>query len=106
MCDVDEAVVEAGRRREFDVAGAHDRLRRLLERDDIDVIDVVTGDSGHFELTMAALEVGKHVLVEKPVAHDFRDTLRARDLAAVEEPEDEGRLQRSATARRSGTCAS
>ena len=53
--------------------------RAVLERDDIDVIDVVTGDHGHFELTMAALEAGKHVLVEKPVAHDFRDThARAR----------------------------
>src|SRR6267142_446221 len=36
----------------------------------------------HCDLTMAALKAGKHVLVEKPVAHDFRDTLRARDLAA------------------------
>ncbi len=68
--------------REFGVAEHTTDYRRLLERDDIDVIDVVTGDSGHFELTMAALEAGKHVLVEKPVAHDFRDTLRARDLAA------------------------
>ena len=53
----------------------------MIERDDIDVIDVVTGDHGHFELAMAALEAGKHVLVEKPVAYDFRDTLRARELA-------------------------
>ena len=55
----------------------------MIERDDIDVIDVVTGDEEHFTLTMAALEAGKHVLVEKPVAHDYRDTIRARDLAAA-----------------------
>ena len=29
----------------------------------------------------AALEAGKHVLCEKPVAYDYRDTRRARDLA-------------------------
>jgi predicted dehydrogenase len=81
VCDADAAVAEAAAR-EFDVAEHTTDYRRLLERDDIDVIDVVTGDSGHFDLTMAALEAGKHVLVEKPVAHDFRDTLRARDLAA------------------------
>jgi predicted dehydrogenase len=81
VCDADEAVVEEAAR-EFGVAEHTTDHRRLLERDDIDVIDIVTGDSGHFELTMAALEAGKHVLVEKPVAHDFRDTLRARDLAA------------------------
>jgi predicted dehydrogenase len=57
--------------------------RELLARDDIDVIDVVTRDSDHFELNMAALEAGKHVLSEKPVAHDFRDVRRAADLAAA-----------------------
>ena len=41
---------------------------------------------------MAALEAGKHVLCEKPVAYDFRDTLRAAELADAEGPEDQARL--------------
>jgi predicted dehydrogenase len=56
--------------------------RDLLARDDIAIIDVVTRDSGHFEINMAALEAGKHVLSEKPVAHDFRDVRKAAGLAA------------------------
>jgi predicted dehydrogenase len=58
-----------------------DDYRALLERGDIDVIDIVTGDHEHFQISWAALEAGKHVLCEKPVAHDFRDTLRAAELA-------------------------
>jgi predicted dehydrogenase len=80
VCDADaEAARRAAER--FGVSEHVTDHRRLLERDDIDVVDVVTGDHEHFRLTMEALEAGKHVLVEKPVAHDFRDTLRARDLA-------------------------
>jgi predicted dehydrogenase len=81
VCDVDAERADAAAR-EFGAAESTTDHRRVIERDDVDVIDVVTGDGGHFELTMEALEAGKHVLVEKPVAHDFRDTLRARDLAA------------------------
>ena len=81
VCDRDEGLVKAAADK-FGVAEAATDHRRLIERDDIDVIDVVTGDEEHFTLTMAALEAGKHVLCEKPVAHDYRDTLRARDLAA------------------------
>ena len=54
----------------------------MLDRDDVDIVDVVTGDSAHFEINMAALEAGKHVLSEKPVAHDFRDVGLAAGLAA------------------------
>jgi predicted dehydrogenase len=81
VCDADDAVVEEAAR-QFGVGEHTTDHRRLLERDDIDVIDIVTGDSGHFDLTMEALEAGKHVLVEKPVAHDFRDTLRPRSAAS------------------------
>jgi predicted dehydrogenase len=80
VCDVELALAEKASS-EYGIETATDDYRRLLERDDIDVIDIVTGDRAHTELTLASLEAGKHTLVEKPVAHDFRDTLKARDLA-------------------------
>jgi predicted dehydrogenase len=39
----------------------------LLERDDIDVIDVTAPTSMHEELTVAAAAAGKHIMCEKPV---------------------------------------
>jgi predicted dehydrogenase len=66
---------------EFDIPDAVADARELLRRDDIDLIDVCTPSHTHFELAWSALEAGKHVLCEKPVAYDYRDTQRARDLA-------------------------
>ncbi|GBG07970.1 dehydrogenase [Paenibacillus agaridevorans] len=42
--------------------------RRLLERDDIDVIDIGTPNVSHSEIAIAAAKAGKHVLCEKPLA--------------------------------------
>jgi predicted dehydrogenase len=66
---------------DFDIPDAVADPGELVRRDDIDVIDVCTPSHTHFELAWSALEAGKHVLCEKPVAYDFRDTRRARDLA-------------------------
>jgi hypothetical protein len=60
--------------REFNVGVATADPYELIRRDDIDLIDVCTPSHTHFELAWAALEAGKHVLCEKPVAYDFRDT--------------------------------
>jgi predicted dehydrogenase len=67
--------------REFDIATVTTKPQEVIERDDIDLIDVCTPSHTHFDLTWAALEAGKHVLCEKPVAYDYHDTIRARDLA-------------------------
>ena len=67
--------------RDFDIPLAVADAGELIRRDDIDLIDVCTPSHTHFELAWAALEAGKHVLCEKPVAYDYRDTRRARDLA-------------------------
>ena len=76
--DADRARAAA---REFEIPTASSDARALIERDDIDLIDVCTPSHTHFDLAWAALEAGKHVLCEKPVAYDYRDTMRARDLA-------------------------
>ncbi len=71
--------------REFDIPFITADARELIGREDVDLIDVCTPSHTHFDLAWAALEAGKHVLCEKPVAYDFRDTLRARDLARAKQ---------------------
>jgi len=66
---------------EFTIPTAAADPREVIGRDDIDLIDVCTPSHTHFELAWSALEAGKHVLCEKPVAYDYRDTRRARDFA-------------------------
>jgi predicted dehydrogenase len=66
---------------QFGVPEATTDWQAVVSRPDIDVIDVATATQAHFELAWAALEAGKHVLCEKPVAYDYRETLRASDLA-------------------------
>jgi predicted dehydrogenase len=79
------ADVERGRAaeaaREFDIPTVAVDARELFARDDIDLIDVCTPSHTHFELAWGALEAGKHVLCEKPVAYDFRETRRAHAFA-------------------------
>jgi len=53
----------------------------VIQRADIDAIDIATPSATHLELSLAAIEAGKHVLCEKPVAFDFRQTRRASELA-------------------------
>ncbi len=42
--------------------------RQLLDRDDIEAISVVAPNKLHYEIAMAVLESGKHLLLEKPMA--------------------------------------
>src|SRR5688572_27358726 len=42
--------------------------RELVARSDIDLIDICTPGDSHAEIAIAALQAGKHVLCEKPLA--------------------------------------
>src|SRR5436190_1543894 len=82
VCDLHQDLADAAAKK-FDIPEAVTDPEKVLGRRDIDVIDVVTrgGSESHEELTFAALEAGKHVLVEKPVCHDYKDVWRAHELA-------------------------
>jgi predicted dehydrogenase len=55
--------------------------RRLIERDDIDLIDICTPGNTHTEIAIAALEAGKHVLCEKPLANSVEEAERMTVVA-------------------------
>lgn len=50
--------------------------REVIARDDIDIVDIVTPGHSHDEIAIAALEAGKHVLCEKPLANTVDDAER------------------------------
>ncbi len=57
--------------------------RALIERDDIDLIDICTPGNTHAEIAIAALEAGKHVLCEKPLANSVAEAERMADAASA-----------------------
>jgi len=83
-----ELTAVAGRNAEA-VQAAADRMgfaststdwRELLDRDDIDLIDICTPGDTHAEIAIAALRAGKHVLCEKPLANTVDE---AEEMAAA-----------------------
>ncbi len=60
---------------------AYTDYRELLNRDDLDAIDIVLPSHLHFEVASAALESGRHVLLEKPMATSVADCDRLIDMA-------------------------
>jgi predicted dehydrogenase len=54
----------------------------LIARTDIDAVAIATPVSTHFNLALAALRAGKHVLVEKPLTASSDEALRLIDEAA------------------------
>ncbi len=55
--------------------------KELIRRDDVQVVDICTPGDSHPEIAIAALEAGKHVLCEKPLANSVTAATAMADAA-------------------------
>jgi predicted dehydrogenase len=67
--------------RDFGIDHVEDDWRALVARDDIDLVSIVTPVVTHCEMTLAALDRGKAVLCEKPMAMNAAEALRMTERA-------------------------
>ncbi|MBM3265649.1 MAG: Gfo/Idh/MocA family oxidoreductase [candidate division Zixibacteria bacterium] len=58
---------------------AYTDYRAMLADPDIHAIDICTPHPFHADQAVAAAEAGKHLIIEKPIALSYADTLRIRD---------------------------
>ena len=67
--------------REFDIEHVENDWRALVARDDLDLVSIVTPVVTHCEMTLAALDAGKAVLCEKPMAMNADEARRMNERA-------------------------
>jgi predicted dehydrogenase len=65
---------------EFGIEHFTDDWRETISKDDVDLVCITTPPKFHREMTLSAIENGKHVLCEKPMA---MDSAEAREMTAA-----------------------
>jgi len=83
LCDVDDEMMadllrserlEPGEKAMYEKAAKYRDFRRLLEKEKgVDAVTVTTPDHTHAVIAMAAIKLGKHVYVQKPLTHTSKE---------------------------------
>lgn len=60
----------------------HDSIDDMLERADIDIVDIVTGPETHLEFVRKAAAAGKHIMCQKPFARSLEEAEAMVAIAA------------------------
>lgn len=88
VCDVDQTHAERARDDERIGKGKADvykEYREVLDRDDIDVVSIVTPDHWHVKIAIEALEAGKHVFCQKPLTLTLEENQLIRNACKKHE---------------------
>jgi predicted dehydrogenase len=76
VCDVYQPNLESGLKVASTGAKAYTDYRKLLEDKSLDAVIVATPDHWHAQITIDAVNAGKDVYVEKPMAHTIEEGFR------------------------------
>lgn len=80
LCDIHEGrLQDAGK--EFGVERLYTNVDEMLALPEIDAVSVCTWNSEHASCTIKALNAGKHVLCEKPMATNVEDAIAMKEAA-------------------------
>lgn len=79
-CDMNEDVVKAFAEK-WGWQETETDWRKLIDRDDIDIIDICTPPGIHKDIAVAAAKAGKHVFCEKPIALSMAEAQEMCDAA-------------------------
>ena len=80
LCDINPEVL-ARRAAEFGVERTFTNCEDMLKLPEIDAVSVCTWNAAHAPCTIAALNAGKHVLCEKPMAMNTQEALAMKEAA-------------------------
>jgi predicted dehydrogenase len=69
--------------KKYDIPFVSTDYLEVIEKGDLDALFIVTPDDTHHAITMAALEVGLHVMCEKPLAHTASQAREMYEKAEV-----------------------
>jgi len=82
--DVAEARLQEVKER-FGIDETYDDYRRMLVKADIDAVFVCTPPDSHFRVVMDAIEWGKHVFCEKPIATTVNEGLAVKKALSMQQ---------------------
>ena len=95
LCGRSEEKVKAAAEK-FGFESYETDYRKLVERDDIDIIDIVTPGDTHVEIAIAAAKAGKMVFCEKPLASSVDKVQQMCDAVNAARSADSDALKMSA----------
>lgn len=99
VCDPDQSrAMQAAEANSIDSSNVHTDFRKILDDPSIDAVAIATPDHWHAPAAMLACQAGKHVYVEKPVSHNFRESQLLQKVA-----DRSGVVVQHGTQRRSNT---
>jgi len=82
LCDKDKARARMIAEK-FNISRSYTDYQQMLQKEEMDAVDVCTSTNAHLPITLAALEAGKNVFVEKPIARHYNEAVQMADSARL-----------------------
>lgn len=82
LCDIHEERL-AAKGQLYGISQLYTNYQELLNNPDIDAVSICTWNNTHAEIAVAALEAGKHILVEKPLSMTVDEAIKVQTAAEM-----------------------